>query len=52
MRLRRAIGEYVVGGIETNLALHRRLLGNRDFLDGHYDVHWLERFMAAERAAG
>ena len=52
MRLRRAIGEYVIGGIETNLALHRRLLGNRDFLDGHYDVNWLERFMAAERAAG
>jgi len=52
MRLRRAIGEYVVGGIETNLPLHRRLLGNRDFLDGHYDVHWLERFMASERAAG
>ncbi|BBK31047.1 acetyl-CoA carboxylase biotin carboxylase subunit [Stella humosa] len=49
MRLRRALGEYAVGGIETNLPLHRRLLTNRDFLDGHYDVHWLERFMAAER---
>ncbi|WP_374443914.1 acetyl-CoA carboxylase biotin carboxylase subunit [Stella sp.] len=52
MRLRRAIGEYVIGGIETNLPLHRRLLGNRDFLDGHYDVHWLERFMASERSPG
>ncbi|BBK41378.1 acetyl-CoA carboxylase biotin carboxylase subunit [Allostella vacuolata] len=51
MRLRRALGEYVVGGIETNLPLHRRLLSNRDFLDGHYDVTWLERFMASERGA-
>ncbi len=49
MRMRRALGEYVIGGIETNLPLHRRLLLNQDFLDGRYDVHWLERFMAAER---
>ncbi|MGE0724125.1 MAG: acetyl-CoA carboxylase biotin carboxylase subunit [Alphaproteobacteria bacterium] len=52
MRLRRALGEYVIGGIETNLALHRRLLGSADFLNGQYDVHWLERSVAAQREGG
>jgi len=46
MRMRRALGEYVIGGIETNLALHRRLVADADFLNGTYDVHWLERFVA------
>jgi acetyl-CoA carboxylase biotin carboxylase subunit len=52
MRMRRALAEYVVGGIETNLQLHRRLFANQDFIDGRYDVHWLERFMASERGGG
>ncbi|MCC7272675.1 MAG: acetyl-CoA carboxylase biotin carboxylase subunit [Alphaproteobacteria bacterium] len=49
MRVRRALAEFVIGGIETNLALHRRLLTNHDFLDGRYDVHWLERFVTSQR---
>jgi acetyl-CoA carboxylase biotin carboxylase subunit len=42
MRLRRALEEYVIGGIETTIPLHQRLIGERDFLSGDYDIHWLE----------
>ena len=46
MRLRRALAEYVVGGIETTIPLHQRLVEEPDFRRGDYDIHWLERFLA------
>jgi len=46
MRLRRAIEEYVIGGIETTIPLHQRLVNAADFINGDYDIHWLERFLA------
>jgi len=46
MRLRRALDEMVIGGIETTLPLHRRLVTAPEFVDGSYDIHWLERFVA------
>ena len=49
MRLRRALDEYVIGGIETTLPLHRRILGSSDFVDGTYDIHWLERFVGLKK---
>jgi len=45
MRLRRALGEFVIGGIDTNLDLHRALIEDGDFVAGRYDIHWLERWM-------
>jgi len=49
-RLRRALQEYVIAGIETNIPLHLRLLEEPDFINGNYDIHWLERFMARDTA--
>ncbi|MFM8678772.1 MAG: acetyl-CoA carboxylase biotin carboxylase subunit [Alphaproteobacteria bacterium] len=49
MRLRRSLDEFVIGGIETTLPLHRRILGSPDFVDGAYDIHWLERFVGLKR---
>ncbi|MCE2519510.1 MAG: acetyl-CoA carboxylase biotin carboxylase subunit [Alphaproteobacteria bacterium] len=46
MRLRRALEEFAIDGIETTIPLHQALLGNQDFANGHYDVTWLERFLA------
>jgi acetyl-CoA carboxylase biotin carboxylase subunit len=46
MRLRRALEEYVIDGIETTIPLHQRLVAAAQFIDGDYDVHWLERFVA------
>ncbi|MBN9564740.1 MAG: acetyl-CoA carboxylase biotin carboxylase subunit [Alphaproteobacteria bacterium] len=42
-RLKRALEEYVVGGIETTLPLHRQLVTNEDIINGQYDIHWLEK---------
>ncbi|MBV9079082.1 MAG: acetyl-CoA carboxylase biotin carboxylase subunit [Methylobacteriaceae bacterium] len=48
MRLRRALDEFVVDGIETTLPLFRTLVRNADIHDGRYDIHWLESFLANE----
>jgi len=45
MRLRRALGEYVIEGVKTTLPLHNRLVQDSDFVNGDYDIHWLERFV-------
>ena len=37
----------MIGGIETTIDLHRRLVSEPDFVNGAYDVHWLERIMAS-----
>jgi len=45
MRLRRALEEFVIGGIETSIPLHRRLVAAPDFINGDYDIRWLERYV-------
>ena len=45
MRLRRALDEFVVDGIETTLPLFRTLVRNADMQNGLYDIHWLEHFL-------
>lgn len=46
MRLRRALQEYVIGGIETTIPLHLALISEPDFVNGAYDIHWLEEYIA------
>jgi acetyl-CoA carboxylase, biotin carboxylase subunit len=46
MRLRRSLSEFVIEGVETTIPLFQRLLGEADIIDGHYDIHWLEKFLA------
>ena len=45
-RLRRALDEYVIDGIETTLPLFRTLVRNEDIINGDYHIHWLEQFLA------
>jgi len=45
MRLRRALSEYVIDGIETSIPLHQQLMSEVDFINGDYDIHWLEKFV-------
>src|SRR5215468_2682285 len=45
MRLRRALDEMVVDGIETTLPLFRALVREQDIIDGNYHIHWLEHFL-------
>ncbi|MGQ0676551.1 MAG: acetyl-CoA carboxylase biotin carboxylase subunit [Rhodospirillales bacterium] len=46
MRVRRALGEFVIGGIETTIPLHREIVSAPAFIDGAIDIHWLERYVA------
>ncbi|MGH6974673.1 MAG: acetyl-CoA carboxylase biotin carboxylase subunit [Stellaceae bacterium] len=43
MRLRRALEEFVISGIETTIPLHQRLMASEAFLNGDYDIGWFER---------
>ncbi len=45
MRLRRCLEEYVIGGVETTIPLHQKIIEDPDFVNGEYDIHWLERFV-------
>ncbi|MCW2316788.1 biotin carboxylase [Rhodoblastus acidophilus] len=47
MRLRRALDEFIVDGVDTTLPLFRALVRNSEIQDGAYDIHWLEKFLAA-----
>src|ERR1700724_19791 len=49
MRLKRALDEFVVDGIETTLPLFRALVREQAVIDGDYHIHWLERFLAQGR---
>jgi len=46
MRLRRALDEFVVDGIDTTLPLFRALVREEGVIDGEYHIHWLEQFLA------
>ncbi len=46
MRMRRALHEYVIDGIDTTIPLHQAVLAEQDIIDGSYDIRWLENFVA------
>ena len=45
MRLRRALDEFVIMGIDTTIPLLQDIISDPDFIDGTYNIHWLENFM-------
>jgi acetyl-CoA carboxylase biotin carboxylase subunit len=45
MRARRALEEMVILGVKTNIPLHQRLVAAPDFINGDYDILWLEKFV-------
>lgn len=49
-RLRRALNEYFVGGIKTNISLFRRILNDPDFQAGRVDTGFLDRLLARSSA--
>src|SRR5215469_6518618 len=48
-RLKRCLGEIVVGGIETTIPLFQDLMNEPDILEGRYHIHWLEEWLSGER---
>ena len=43
VRLERALDEMVVSGIHTNLDMHRNLIADKNFINGNFDINYLER---------
>ena len=46
LRLRRALDELVVDGIETTIPLFQGLVRDPDIINGDYSIHWLEKYLA------
>ncbi|MEO5377608.1 MAG: acetyl-CoA carboxylase biotin carboxylase subunit [Magnetococcus sp. DMHC-6] len=44
-RMRRALYEFVIDGISTTIPLHQRILMDGDFVQGNYNLNFLERFL-------
>jgi acetyl-CoA carboxylase, biotin carboxylase subunit len=44
-RMRRALQEYEVGGITTNIAYHEELLTHPEFVSGHYTTEFIPKLM-------
>jgi acetyl-CoA carboxylase biotin carboxylase subunit len=46
MRMRRALEEYIVEGIRTNIPFHKKLLVYEPFVQGRYDTRLVEKLLA------
>jgi acetyl-CoA carboxylase, biotin carboxylase subunit len=49
MRLRRSLEEFVISGIETTIPLQQRIIRQQEFIDGDYDIHWLEKLVGLKK---
>ena len=45
MRMKRALNELVIDGIESTIPLFEELLGAEAFNTADYDIHWLENWL-------
>jgi pyruvate carboxylase subunit A len=41
-RMRRALYEYIIGGVKTNISFHRAVMENPRFVEGKIDTHFIE----------
>ncbi|MEM1371389.1 MAG: acetyl-CoA carboxylase biotin carboxylase subunit [Pseudomonadota bacterium] len=48
MRLKRALSEFVIDGIETTIPLFNELIRQPDIANGMYDIHWLEKYLGKQ----
>ncbi len=44
-RMKRALDEYLIGGIKTNIAFHKAVLSHRDFINGDYDTTFVDKYI-------
>jgi len=47
-RLRRALGELIIDGIDTTVPLFHALLAEPDVQNGEYNIHWLEKWLETQ----
>jgi acetyl-CoA carboxylase biotin carboxylase subunit len=48
MRLRRALEEFVIEGMQTTIPLHKKLIDDPEFQAGDYTIKWLEEWLGRE----
>jgi acetyl-CoA carboxylase biotin carboxylase subunit len=48
-RLRRSLEEFVISGVTNTIPFHRRLVNLPDFIEGKYNINWLESILAQEK---
>jgi acetyl-CoA carboxylase biotin carboxylase subunit len=48
-RMRTALSETVIEGIHTNVALHRELMVDANFLTGGTNIHYLEQWLSQRK---
>ena len=51
-RMRRALEEFKVVGVTTNIPFQLQLLANPDFLEGRFDTHFVERWLTSRGSRG
>lgn len=49
MRMRRALEEFVIEGVQTTIPLHQEIISQQEYIDGMYNIHWLEHYMKAKQ---
>ena len=43
-KMKRALEEYVIIGIDTNIQLHQKIIQSDDFISGKYNINYMSRF--------
>ena len=43
-KMKRALEEYVIIGIDTNIQLHQKIIQSDEFMSGHYNINYMSRF--------
>jgi acetyl-CoA carboxylase biotin carboxylase subunit len=44
-RMKRALEEFLIEGIKTNIPLHLKIMNEHDFIDGKITIDFLKRFL-------
>ena len=47
--MRRALEEFVIEGVQTTIPLHQEIISQQEYIDGMYNIHWLEHYMKAKQ---
>ncbi|MBS1802939.1 MAG: acetyl-CoA carboxylase biotin carboxylase subunit [Acidobacteria bacterium] len=45
-KMERALGQFIVQGIDTSIPLHQEIFADQDFRAGEFDTKFMERFLA------
>ena len=43
-KMKRALEEYVILGIHTNIQLHQKIINSNEFISGNYDITYMSKF--------